>query len=79
MTYVQEKIGTDGKKLVDMLWAIAQDKTTKDADRLRAIEILLDRGWNKPTQGVHLTEEMRPLVIDKVTAADVDASRSGTE
>lgn len=36
---------------------------TKDADRLRAIDIALDRGLGKPVQGVDLKTDMPQVVF----------------
>jgi hypothetical protein len=61
MSLVQRRSGRDGRKLVDALFAVAfgtpdqVEKVFHDKhlditmkDRLRAIELLLDRGWGKP-------------------------------
>lgn len=59
MAYVQRKAGRDGRKLADMLFALAigtdaqRDKYFKGMeirvrDVMRAGEILLDRGWGRP-------------------------------
>ena len=77
--YVQQKCGKDGKKLIDMLWAIANSEHEETRDRLRAATELLDRGWNKPSQGMYFSEDMRPLVVDLVTDADLSARRAETE
>lgn len=76
--YVQKKAGKDGKKLIDWLWGLIENADAKDRDRLEASKILLDRGWNKPAQGIYFTEESRPLVIDHVTEADLAAHRKRT-
>jgi hypothetical protein len=49
---VREKCGEDGERLIDMLVAIADDETARNADRIDAASILFDRGWGKPQQGV---------------------------
>jgi Family of unknown function (DUF5681) len=74
--YVQKTCGQDGKKLIDILWAIAQNSEEETKDRIKAASELLDRGWNKPSQGMYFTDEMRPLVIDLVTDADVSRRRA---
>lgn len=67
MAYVQQKCGTDAKGLIDALLTIIKDKEEATRDRIRALEILLDRGWNKPMQGMHISgDAVRPLVIDTV-------------
>jgi uncharacterized protein DUF5681 len=40
-------IGEDGEALVQLWWSIANDPMRRDADRLRASELLADRGWGK--------------------------------
>lgn len=77
--YVQQKCGKDGKKLIDLLWVIAMDAREETRDRLRATSELLDRGWNKPSQGMYFSEDMRPLVVDVVTDADLSARRAETD
>lgn len=70
--YVQKICGQNGEQLVQILWVIATDKKASRRDRIKAVSELLDRGWNKPTQGMYFTDDMRPLVIDLVTTADLD-------
>ena len=48
--YVRKTCGANGKQLIDILLAIAQNPGAEDKDRIKAISELLDRGWNKPTQ-----------------------------
>jgi hypothetical protein len=43
----RELVGEDGMVLVKLWWSIAQDPMRRDADRLRASELLADRGWGK--------------------------------
>jgi hypothetical protein len=76
--YVQQKAGKSGKALIDILWAIAKNEEEETRDRIKAVAELLDRGWNKPTQGMYFTDEMRPLIVDLVTDADVHAARAKT-
>lgn len=52
--YVQKTCGESGEKLIDILWKIATGKKSSRGDQLKAISELLDRGWNKPTQGVQV-------------------------
>jgi hypothetical protein len=77
--YVQAKAGLNGEKLIDLLWRIANDDDEATMNRIKAAGELLDRGWNKPSQGVVLSGEMRPLVIDLVTEADVTSAQDGAE
>jgi len=73
--YVQKLAGHNGKKLADILWTIATDDKEESRDRIKAVSELFDRGWNKPSQGMYFSEEMRPLVVDIVTEADVRRRR----
>ena len=74
--YVQRKAGKNGKALIDLLWTIANDPEEETHDRIKATATLLDRGWNKPTQGITFDEPMRPLIIDRVTEADIQQRRA---
>jgi hypothetical protein len=40
-------VGEDGEALIQIWWSIANDPMRRDADRLRASELLADRGWGK--------------------------------
>jgi hypothetical protein len=40
-------VGESGEALVRLWWDIARDETRRDSDRLRASELLADRGWGK--------------------------------
>ena len=42
---------------------IMQDESNKTADRLRAIEIVLDRGIGKPLQQMDITSDNEPLQV----------------
>lgn len=75
MAYVQAKCGKDGRRLVNELYIIAFDRAEDARVRLRALDMLLDRGWNKPSQGIFFSDEMRPLVVDLVSPADVKLRR----
>lgn len=77
--YVHAQCGPDGKKLIDMLLELLKDPETDTKDRIAIIKELLDRGWNKPSQGMYFADQMRPLVIDLVTDADVSRRRGETE
>ena len=43
----RELVGEDGMVLVELWLQIALDPMRRDADRLRASELLADRGWGK--------------------------------
>jgi Family of unknown function (DUF5681) len=43
----RELVGEDGQMLVELWISIAMDPMRRDADRLRASELLADRGWGK--------------------------------
>jgi hypothetical protein len=43
----RELVGEDGMPLVELWLSIAMDPLRRDADRLRASELLADRGWGK--------------------------------
>jgi hypothetical protein len=43
----REMVGEDGLHLVQLWWDIARDETRRDSDRLRASELLAERGWGK--------------------------------
>jgi hypothetical protein len=40
-------VGEDGEALIQLWWDIARDPMRRDADRLRASELLAERGWGK--------------------------------
>jgi len=44
----------DGRKIVNELWHIAQDRQVRVRDRIKAMEILLERGFGKPVQQVEV-------------------------
>jgi uncharacterized protein DUF5681 len=71
MAQVHALFGPEGKPIVEFLKSVMLDPTAHMRDRLTAAHELLDRGWNKPTQGMYLSDEMRPLIIDAVTEADI--------
>ena len=51
----------DGKALTDWLVKICDDNRTKVSDRIRAIELLFNRGWGKPKEELTITINARPL------------------
>jgi hypothetical protein len=46
-TSARKLVGEDGEALIQLWWSIANDPTRRDADRLRASELLAERGWGK--------------------------------
>ena len=71
-------------KLIEKLAEIAKG-SIKDSDRIRAIEVLLDRGFGKPDQHLDITQqdENRPstdALIEtlRVLREELDSLRKGT-
>ena len=42
---------------------IVNNEDARDADRIRAAEVILDRGWGKPTQAVDMDLSSVPQVV----------------
>jgi hypothetical protein len=55
--YISEKTG-EGRKIVDELWQMARDTGVRDRDRIRAMELLLERGFGKSVQPVAIGGEV---------------------
>jgi len=55
--YISEKTG-EGRKIIDELWVIARDDGTRTRDRIKAMEILLDRGFGRAVQQVEIAAEV---------------------
>lgn len=51
------------KDACDVLCKIVNDEGAKDSDRIRAAEVILDRGWGKPVQAVDLDAKNIPQVV----------------
>jgi hypothetical protein len=79
-------VGEEGEALVQLWWDIAKDPMRRDADRLRASELLADRGWGKapafePVEGDPLgledaekaAEEFRAAIL-RLAPPEPDAS-----
>lgn len=49
--YISEKTA-DGRKLIDELLKLAVNEDARDRDRIRAIEMLLERGFGKAVQPI---------------------------
>jgi hypothetical protein len=64
---IRELVGEDGMALVELWLQIAMDPLRRDADRLRASELLADRGWGKAA-AFQPVEEDDPLGL-----ADLEA------
>lgn len=54
-SYIREQT-QDGLELANILLKIARAKKTSAADRIKAVQVLGDRGWGKPPQSVALTD-----------------------
>ena len=50
-----------GKKLVDYLFSVLEDTSLPHNLRIQAANIILDRGWGKPTTEVDIQISARPL------------------
>jgi hypothetical protein len=64
-------VGEGGEALIQIWWSIANDPMRRDADRLRASELLADRGWGKAPAFAAI-EEADPLGLE-------DAERAAEE
>ena len=56
-------------KLIDILGGIAASAESSNKDRIHAIEVLLDRGFGKPTQSVELSGDVSLNLIEAVRQA----------
>jgi len=70
----RELVGEDGMPLVELWLSIAMDPMHRDADRLRASELLADRGWGKITASQPL-EDDDPFGLADLEAAAEDFTR----
>lgn len=73
-------------QLIEKLAKIATNTKEQTRDRIRAIEVLMDRGYGKADQSIDVTthDESRPstdALIQTITAlrAELDSLRAGTE
>ncbi len=62
---VRELAGGDPDRFLNVVIGIAEDPKARAADRLRACEMLLDRGWGKAPAFVPV-EEADPLELDAI-------------
>lgn len=69
----RELVGDDGERLVKLWIAIAEDEDEKTADRIRASELLADRGWGK-APAFALVEDDDPLGLTAEEASDIGAT-----
>lgn len=53
----------EGPRALDVLVAVMTDPEARTADRIRAAEIILDRGYGKPRQAVDLDASNIPQVV----------------
>jgi len=60
-TYVREVGGPDGKLYVDKLHEIATGAHRDTKARLRALEVLLDRGWGKALESLNISGSLTTL------------------
>jgi hypothetical protein len=75
-TYVRAIAGDDGKVYLDMLHGIAMSEDKDVPSRLKAIGMLLERGWGKPTEQVELTGRGgEPVAYQFVVARASDRSQ----
>jgi hypothetical protein len=70
----RELVGEDGMALVELWLQIAMDPLRRDADRLRASELLADRGWGK-VAAFQPIEEDDPLSLADLEAAAEEFTR----
>lgn len=60
----------DGVEPVEVLLKIMRDKKAAKRDRIKAAEVLLDRGWGKPQQQVEVTTppvaDLSKLTVDQL-------------
>jgi hypothetical protein len=64
----RDLVGEDGMALAQLWLQIAMDPMRRDTDRLRASELLADRGWGKPAAFQPIEED------DPLGLADLEAS-----
>ena len=53
----------NGRDLVDFLVIVAGDREKRIDDRLKAVGMLLERGWGRPDVSVNLTTDGKPLLV----------------
>jgi hypothetical protein len=71
----RELVGEDGMALVELMLAMAMDPMRRDADRIRAVEWLADRGWGKAA-AFQPVEEDDPLGLAALEAGAEEFVRS---
>lgn len=56
----------DGSEMLEFLVGVMRDKKAAERDRLKAVELLMDRRWGKPQQQVEVSGlEGGPIVIEE--------------
>lgn len=60
---LQSRVRAVSGAAVDVLTSILADRGAKDSDRIRAAEVLLDRGYGKPAQSVDVSGSAVPQVV----------------
>ena len=55
--YISEKTD-EGRRIIDELWILVRDPGTRTRDRIKAMEILLDRGFGRAVQQVEIAGEV---------------------
>ena len=55
--YISEKTD-EGRRIIDELWILVRDPGTRTRDRIKAMEILLDRGFGRAVQQVEIAAEV---------------------
>jgi hypothetical protein len=58
---IREMLSYDPGRLIQLLLEIAEDRTARDGDRIRAVQELLDRGYGKPKEVGPLMDDGDPL------------------
>lgn len=58
---IRELLSHDPGRLIQLLLEIAEDRTARDGDRIKAVQELLDRGYGKPKEVGPLMDDGDPL------------------
>lgn len=75
--YVRKKGGKNGKLYVDKLHEIATGQHDNLKARLQALNILLDRGWHKPVQGIEVDTPGAVPLFTLTLTPDVSGEERG--
>lgn len=69
----RELAKANSTKALEIIIEIMKDPKSKPGDRLRAAEMIMDRAWGKPKQGLELTgEDGGPIQFGVVALPEVD-------